>query len=384
MKYKKIFIILLLVFISYSCDRNEEPPPAVAPNVSVYITKSSDVPIYQEYIGETLGYKDIDIAARTEGFLEAIHFDEGSQVTEGELLYTIESQQYQANVAEKMSNLAAQQTLLANAKSDLGRYEPLVKENAISEIEYDSAKTRYEATQSSVEAAEASLEAAEIQLSYTTIYSPIDGIIGKTKAKVGDLVGSSPSNQVLNTVSSVDPILVQFFITETQYLYFARKYKGFEAEEKKAYLRLILSDGTTYEHMGQGDFIDRSVDTTTGAFLVQASFPNPDDLLRPGQFARIIAEIENIKDGILVPQRCVSELQGTFSVFVVDENNKVQNRQITTGPKVGSFWLIRSGLQPGERIIYEGIQVVKEGAVVNPTVKEIKLPNLEEYNPEES
>ena len=379
MKIKNLFIIVLLLLPFAACDSKNEVPQAIPTNVTVYVTKASDVPIYQEYIGETLGYKDIDIAARTEGFLEEIHFDEGSQVSAGQLLYSIESQQYQANVAEKMSNLAAQQTLLANAKSDLGRYEPLVKENAISEIEYDSAKTRYEASLSSVDAAQASLEAAEIQLGYTKIYSPIDGIIGKTKAKVGDFVGSSPTNSVLNTVSSLDPILVQFFITETQYLYFARRYSEFNPDDKKADFRLILSDGSTYEYLGQGDFIDRSVDTETGAILIQASFPNPNSLLRPGQFARIVAEIELVKDGILIPQRCVSELQGIFNVLVVDENNVVQNRQVETGPKVGSFWLIRSGLKPGERVIYEGLQVVREGVTVKPEVKEVPLPDPEEY-----
>ena len=373
--FASCFIVLLLC----SCDGKEDNSQLIPPDVLVYVIEASDVPIYQEYIGETLGFKDIDIAARVEGFLEEIHFDEGTQVAKGDLLYTIESQRYEANVAEKLSNLAAQETLLANAKSDLGRYEPLVRENAISEIEYDSAKTRYEASISSVEAAKASLEAAEIELSYTRIFSPISGIIGKTKAKVGDLVGSSPSNSILNTVSSVDPILVQFFITETQYLFLARRYLGFKTDKKKAELRLILSDGSTYEHVGQGDFIDRSVDTETGAILIQASFPNPKELLRPGQFARIVAEIENIKDGILIPQRSVMELQGKFSVFVVDENNKVQNRMVETGPKVGSFWLIRSGLEPSERVIYEGLQVVREGAVVKPEVKEIKLPDPEEY-----
>ena len=375
----KLYLIIFLILTIFSCGGSGDTPEQVPPEVLVYMVKPSDVPIYQEYVGETLGYKDIDIAARVEGYLEEIHFEEGSQVAKGDLLYSIERQRYEANVAEKLSNLASQKTLLANAKSDLGRYEPLVKDNAISEIEYDSAKTRYDASRSAVEAAKASLEAAEIELSYTKIHSPINGIIGKTKAKVGDLVGSSPSDSILNTVSSVDPILIQFFITEVQYLYFARRYGNFETGEKKAELGLILADGTTYEYTGEGDFIDRSVDTETGAILIQASFPNPKELLRPGQFARIVAEIENIKDGILIPQRCVSELQGKFSVFVVDENNKVQSRQVETGPTVGSFWLIRSGLKPGERVIYEGLQVVREGAIVKPTVKDIPLPNPEEY-----
>lgn len=380
MKYKNILFIAVFLLSLASCDSKEEAPPAIPPNVSVYITEASDVPIYKEYVGETLGYKDIDIVARVPGYLESIHFDEGSQVEEGELLYTIESQQYQANVAEKQSKLAEQETLLANAKSDLGRYEPLVKQNAISEIEYDSAKSRYEAAISSVEAAEANLDAAKIELGYTNIYSPLNGIIGKTKAKVGDYVGGTPADSALNTVSAVNPILVQFFITENEYLYFARKYGKFDDQnvQEKPVLNLILADETTYNYTGEPDFIDRSVDTSTGALLIQASFPNPNEFLRPGQFAKVRVAVEVIKDGILIPQRCVTELQGIFSVYVVDENNKVQNRQIKTGDTVGEFWLVKSGLEPGEKVIYEGIQFVKEGAVVNPTVKQIPLPDSEQ------
>lgn len=378
MKYKK-FLLLFIIIFSFSCDRKEEVQGTRPPNVTIYVTTSSDVPIYQDYIGETIGYKDIDIAARVQGYLEGIHFEEGSFVKEGDLLYNIERQQYQANVAEKQSKLAEQQTILANTKSDLGRYEPLVKENAISEIEYDSAKSKYEAAISSVEAAQANLDAAEIELGYSEIYSPINGIIGLTKAKVGDFVGSSPSNSILNTVSSVDPILVQFFVTESQYLYFARKY-GPEPKEHdhEDNLQLILADNSTYKFKGKFDFLDRSVNTETGAILIQVSFPNPNKLLRPGQFAKVRAEIDLVKDAVLVPQRCVSELQGIYSVYVVDENNKVTNRQIEAGETVGQFWLIRSGLEPGERVVYEGLQSIKEGAIVNPTVEEIPIPDLKE------
>ncbi|MGI9534409.1 MAG: efflux RND transporter periplasmic adaptor subunit [Thermodesulfobacteriota bacterium] len=377
-----LLYIIVLIFTLSSCGDSEETVGQLPPNVSVYVTKSSEVPIYKEYVGETLGYQDIDIVARVPGYLEEIHFEEGSEVKQGVLLYTIESQQYEANVAEKKSKLAEQQTLLANAESDLGRYEPLVKENAISEIEYDSAKSRYDAAISSVEAAQANLEAAEIELSYTIINSPLNGIIGKTKAKVGDYVGGGPVDAVLNTVSSVDPILVQFFITETEYLYFARKLGKFEENKKdrenRPNLHLILADESTYEYTGKADFIDRNVDTTTGAILIQASFPNPNELLRPGQFAKIRVAVESIKDGILVPQRSVSELQGIFSVYVVGENNKVENRRVETGSTVGSFWLINSGLKPGEKVIYEGLQFVKEGAIVKPTVIEIPLPDQKE------
>lgn len=380
MKNSNSLLILFLITIMFSCDGSEQKDVQAPPvNVSVFVTQNSEVPIYREYIGQTLGYMDIDIAARVEGFLEEIHFEEGSSVNEGELLYTIETQQYEANVAEKKSNLAEQKTILANAKSDLQRYESLIQENAISEIDYDSAKSRYEAAISSVEAAKANLEAAEILLGYTEIHSPLTGIIGKTKAKVGDFVGSGPNNTILNTVSTIDPILVQFYITESEYLNFARKFIEKErgrSEEIK--LILILADNTTYNHRGKIDFIDRSVDTKTGSILIQASFPNPDHLLRPGQFGKIKAEIEVIKNGILVPQRCITEIQGIFMVYVVDENNKIQSRQVETGPKIDSFWLINSGLKPGEKVVYEGLQFIKEGAHVNPAIQTIPLPALED------
>jgi len=375
-------IFIFTVFI-FSCGGDEQlnlPPPTI----QVYVTTATDVPIFKEFIGETSGFKDIDIRARVEGYLEGIHFEEGSIVKKDQLLYTIESQPFEENVAEKQSQLAASNIELANAKSDLSRIRPLAEENAISQIDLDAAQAKYDASIEAVKAAEANLNAANIQLSYTTIRSPIDGIIGMTQAKVGDFVGLNPNPVILNTVSSVDTILVQFFVTENEYLQAARRiiaetedYQIGEDKEEPDDLQLILSDGSVYKFKGKFDFIDRNVDPTTGAILIQASFPNPNQLLRPGLFAKVRAEVNVVKNGILVPQRCVVELQGTFSVLTIDESNKVQNRQVQVGPKVKEFWLISEGLKPGEKIIYEGLQKVKEGMVVNPEIVEIKIPDLE-------
>jgi membrane fusion protein (multidrug efflux system) len=246
----------------------------------------------------------------------------------------------------------------------------------------DSAIARHDANVASVEAAEANLRAAEIQLGYTKIYSPITGIIGQTKAKVGDFVGREPNPVILNTVSRIDTVLVQFFITETEYLMFARRYLSegapVDRKKRKAKFELILADGSLYEHKGKADFFDREVDPTTGAMLVQASFPNPDEIIRPGQFARVKAQVEVVKEGILIPQRCMSELQGTYSVFVVTGDNKIERRAVKAGPKVGAFWLITEGLKPGEQIVYEGMQKIKDGVIVNPVIKEIALPSKED------
>ena len=243
----------------------------------------------------------------------------------------------------------------------------------------DAAVAQYEASIESVKASEANLRASQIQLSYTKIYSPLSGIIGKTKAKVGDFVGRSPNPIILNTVSRIDTVLVQFFITETDYLKVARRLlsrdNAADQDAKKASFELILADGSLYGHKGQVDFIDREVDPTTGAMLVQASFSNPEELLRPGQFARIKAKVMVVKDGILIPQRCVSELQGLYHVYIVDDQNKVIQREVKAGPKVKQFWLILEGLKPGEKVVYEGLQKIKEGVIVNPVIKAIELPN---------
>jgi membrane fusion protein (multidrug efflux system) len=347
----------------------------------VFQTKAQEVPIYREFVGQVFGFKDIAIRARVEGYLEGIHFEEGSRIKKNSLLYTLESQPFEASVAEKMSKVAEANTMLANAVSELNRIRPLAENKAVSESDLDSAVARHDASIASVEAAEANLRAAKIQLGYTKIYSPISGIIGKTQAKVGDFVGREPNPVILNTVSRIDTVLVQFFITETEYLMFARRDltegEPVERKKRKANFELILADGSLYEHKGKADFIDREVDPTTGAMLVQASFPNPDEILRPGQFARVKAQVEAVREGILIPQRCMTELQGTFSVFVVSGDNKVEKRTVKAGPKIDAFWLITEGLKPGEMVVFEGLQKVKDGAIVNPTIQEVKLQSEE-------
>ena len=367
----------MLFLLFFSCSKKEEQQAqAPPPQVTVVVAQAKDVPIFQEFVGQIYGFKDIAIRARVEGFLEGIHFEEGSRVEKGALLYTLESQPFEADVAAKMSRVAEANTMLAKAKSDLDRIEPLAKEKAVSESDLDGAVAQYEASIESVKAAKANLRASNIQLGYTKIYSPITGIIGKTKAKVGDFVGRSPNPVILNTVSRIDTVLVEFFITETQYLQLARRFSSEIGEgvqkARKENLELILADGSLYDQKGKPEFIDRNVDPTTGAILVQASFPNPKELLRPGQFAKVKALITVVKNGILVPQRCVVELQGTYNVNVIGDDDKVQVRSVKTGPKIKQFWLITEGLKPGERIVYEGLQRVKEGAIVKPTVKDIK------------
>jgi len=382
-KLEMIFLGFLFVTL-FSCTVKEEidqaPPPP--PEVSVYETVAREVPIYQELVGQVYGFKDIGISARVEGYLEGIHFQEGFPVKKGMLLYTLESQQFEADVAAKMSGVAAAETFTTEAKTYLDRIKPLAAEKAVSQSDLDSAQAQYDVGLSQINAAKANLRAANIQLGYTKIYSPISGIIGKTKAKVGDFVGRQPSPIILNTVSRIDTVLVQFFITESQYLQFMRRHmerveKGKFEEVEKANLELILSDGSIYKHKGKPDFVNREVDPQTGALLIQASFPNPDELLRPGQFAKVKGEIEVVKNGILIPQRCIVELQGTFSVYVLGAENKIQMKEVKVGPKIDSFWLIRKGLKSGEKVVYEGLQKVKDGTVVEAKVVDVPFKDEE-------
>ena len=382
MRFKTVGLTVCLSFFIFACSEKQatQAPPPPPPDVSVIETVDQDVPLYMEFVGQTFGLKDIAIRARVEGFLEGLHFQEGGEVKKGDLLYTLESQPFEEKVAARMSAVAEVKTMLAKAKGDLDRIKPLAEINAVSKSDLDEATAAYEATQSSLEAAKANLRAAKIELSYTKIYSPIDGIIGKSQAKVGDFVGRDPNLVILNTVSQVDTILVTFFITETQYLEVARHLASADpaqVNDRGVSLELILIDGTVYGHAGKVDFVDREVDTTTGAMLVQASFPNPEKLLRPGQFVRVRIEGQVIKDGILIPQRCVMELQGLHNVYVVDASNKAGIREVTVGPKVGSNWLISDGLRPGEKVVYEGLQKVKDGATVNPTIVNVDSTDQE-------
>lgn len=387
MRSKTRLILLVSLFGLLGCIQQEDPAkkaPPSPPEIPVVVTKGQDVPLYQEFVGQVFGAKDIAIRARVEGFLNEIHFQEGSRIKSGDLLYTLESQPFEADVAAQMSRVAEAKTMLAKTTSDLKRIRPLAKQKAVSQSDLDAAVANYKASVASVEAAEANLRASKIQLGYTKIYSPLDGIIGKTKARVGDFVGRSPNPVILNTVSEIGTIRVQFFITESQYLEASRRLLELEKEatdtqaSTEANLELILADGSVYEHKGKFDFIDRGIDPTTGAILLQASFPNPDNLLRPGQFGKIKARTEVVKDGILIPQRCVTELQGQYKVYLVNEGNTVEERDVSMGPKVKSSWLVLEGLGAGEKVVYEGLQRIGDGMPVKPIVQDMTKTTTEE------
>ncbi len=370
-------ILTSVVLLACSGENDAGLPPQ---QVNVYQVDERDVPVYLDFVGQIYGRKDIAIRARVEGFLEGIHFSEGEPVKANQLLYMIESQPFEADVAAKMSKLAEAKTILAKNESDLNRYRPLAAKNAVSQSDLDAAVAQFEAAEANVEAAEANLRAARIQLSYTKVRSPINGMIGRTLARVGDFVGKSPNPVILNTVSQTDSVRVQFFITENQYLQFMRRIlaslddeSNVEGTRDQRPLDLLLSDGSLYKHQGFVNFIDRGVDPSTGAILMEASFTNPDGLLRPGQFARIRAQADIVKNGIIIPQRCLMEVQGQHQVYVVGDNDEVELRNVVAGAKYYNFWLIEEGLEAGDRVIYEGLQKVRPGVSVTPELESVEL-----------
>jgi membrane fusion protein (multidrug efflux system) len=369
----RVLLFSFLTLLAYSCAEKQQkvPPP---PEISVYVVETSDIPVYLDFVGQTYGYYDIAIRARVEGIVEGMHYAEGSRVDKGDLLYTIDPQPFQAKVAEQQSRVAQALTHRVQARSDLSRVRPLAEINAVSQRDLDAAQAAYDATVAQVQAAEAALRAANIELGYTRVRAPISGIIGITKAKVGDFVGREPNPVVLNTISRIDTIQVRFSLTENQYLNLMR----FENIRDSLYmdeshesgnLQLILSDGTVYEHPGKVDFADRSINPNTGTLLLQASFPNPSDFIRPGQFARVRLLVYRDKDGIKVPQRCISELQGRYQVMVVKEDNTLETRVVELGPKLGNMWAVSEGLEAGDRIVLEGLQRARPGTQITPRIE---------------
>ncbi len=378
-----ILLILLAAATVAGCG-SSEPPPAPPPEIPVITPIQRDQPIALDMVGETMGSVDIPIRARVEGFLEGMSFQEGWPVKKGQLLYSIDPQPFEAAVVEANGYLAEATTMLAKAKSDLDRIRPLAEMKAVSQQDLDGAVAEYEAAIGAVQAARARVEQAEIELGYTKIHAPIDGRIGISAAKVGEFVGRQPNPVILNYVSQADPIRVRFAIDERQYLRFARQFVALKADasdlealkaarENAPPLELILADGTVHEETGHIVAYDAAVNPTTGTFRMEADFPNPGNIVVAGQFARIRGVVDTRLDALLVPQRCIQEQQGLFSVFVVTDDSTVELRPIEPGYKVDQLQVVESGLNPGERVVFEGVQRLKDGMKIVP--KPVDLDN---------
>ncbi len=372
---RNILTLLLVAVILVSCQTKK--PEIGPPQIPVYTTKPEVVSVYKDFVGQTFGLFDISIRARVDGYLEGIHFEEGGRVNKGQLLYSIDPAPLNAKVAEALSIVAQAKTNLIKAESDYKRYKPLAENNAVSQSDYDASLANYGAAQAALKASEASLEYAKIQKSYTNIYAPISGIIGRSEAKVGDYVGREPNPVVLNTISRLDTILVQFHLTELQYLNLAKFEKAKKTianpnEEKLAEVELYFANGSQHSELGKIDFIGRSIDPTTGTLMVQASFPNPNELVRPGQFARLRISVNDANNAILIPLKCLQEVQGQFNVFVVNTKGEVEFRTIKIGETLQDMVIVESGLKANEQIVLEGMNRVRSGMKVIPEKKEFK------------
>jgi len=376
-----------------SCAKKEAPPTPPL-TVEVAPVLQEDVPVQSEWVAETDGFVNATIRAQVQGYLLTQEYQEGDLVKKGQLLFEIDARpaeaalnqaqaalkQAEATSVQAQAEVTRSEAQLYIAQANLDRIKPLAEEHAISQKDLDdatgtersaradlaAAKASAGASQASVGSARAAVERAKLDLGFTKITSPIDGIAGIARAQVGDLLGPAQTAE-LTTVSTVNPIKVYFTASEQAYFDYMRKYPSEAAAiegEKRAVYELILADGTLYDHKGTFFAIDREVDPRTGTIRMAVTFPNPENLLRPGQFAKV-RTTELRKGALLVPQRAVSELQGKFQVAVVGPDNTVTLRPVTPGQRAGTQWIIDKGLEPGEQVVAEGTQKVKQAMTVH-------------------
>jgi membrane fusion protein (multidrug efflux system) len=338
------------------CSACEKPPVAAPAPPEVYVTPvvQRDVPVYLDLVGQTQGFQDVDIRARVEGFLDSVNFREGSFVRKGDLLYQIDPKPLQATLAQANAELATARARLAKADNDVARYTPLVTKQAVSQRELDDARAEQDSTRAQVEASKAAAEKTTLDLSYTKIFSPINGLAGTTQVKPGSLV--------------IDPVIFRVALTEADYLRIIKRDPTRATRDKQdkkvSGIQLTLADGTVHPQTGTVGPVERAVNSTTGTLGVQIYFPNPDSVLRPGQYGRARVLLDTKTGALLVPQRAVQELQNLYSVAVVGADGKVAFRNVKVGPRVDTLWVIEDGLKPGEQVVAEGLQSVRDGMTV--------------------
>jgi membrane fusion protein (multidrug efflux system) len=340
---------------------NAEGPAPVA--VSMATVSVQTVPVIHEFVGQTSAKETVDLRARVSGFLEKVNFQEGAHVSAGQTLFEIEPASYQAALASAQALLARDRANLTKAVKDVARLRPLVTSHAAPEQDLDTAVAQQEIYEAAIKGDEASIADARLNLGYTVIRSPIDGVIGKLAVTRGNLVGKN-ENTLLATISSSSPMYVYFSVPEAQANDFVRKHVL--NKQKVSQVELQLSDGSIYEQKGTINFADRAVDTSTGTLSLRGSFPNPKGLLRPGQFARVKVEGEQLQNAVLIPQKAVSELLNQRVVMTVDAKNVVGLQPVTIAGTHDDQFIISSGLKGGERIVVDGLQKVHAGATVVP------------------
>ncbi len=351
------------------------PPPA---EVSIITVERRDVPLYIEAVGSLDGYVNADIRARVRGYLQSQGYKDGAPVHANQVLFTIEPTEYQATAKSGDAGLARAKVARAKAKLDLERDQGLFKAGMISQQDVDNASAAVADTEAQVHAAEAQVSEAQLNLGYATIRSPIDGVAGLALVRVGNLVGQDGPT-LLTTVSQLDPIRVNFPLSEVDYVKYPERFAHLDgrdlawaraqfAHDDPAGVELVLADGSVYPHHAVIVAVNRQIDATTGTVQLQALVPNPDGILRPGEYARVRIRRETEgKDVVVVPEKALLAVQGTFSAAVVGADNKVQFKKLELGPSVSGQRVVLSGLAGGEKIIVDGLQRVTDGATVHPT-----------------
>jgi RND family efflux transporter MFP subunit len=360
--------LLLLNGLGCSNDKVRAAAPPPPPVVEVAPVIQKDVPLQGEWVGTLEGYVNAQIQPQVTGYLIRQDYHEGGLVRKGQLLFEIDPRPFQAVLDQAKGQLAQAEAQMANAQLNVKRDIPEAQAHAIPQSQLDTDTQALLAAKASVQADQAAVEQAAINLGYTKVTSIIDGIAGINTVQVGNLVGPSA---VLTAVSQVSPIKVYFPISEQEYLRMADGGSpgnvDFITHASRIPLKLTLADGSTYPHPGRIIFADRQVNTQTGTIQIVGEFPNSSNLLRPGQYARVQAPTGNIEGALLVPQAAVNQQQGSYQVTVVNADNRAQLRTVQVGPTVGTLWVIKSGLKPGERVVAVGAEKVKEGGLVNPT-----------------
>ncbi len=356
---------LLMAIVLAGCSR--KPPPAPPqPEVLVTEVKQQDVPIYNEYVGQLDASVNATIEARVQGYLISQNYKEGQLVKKGDVLFQIDRRPFEAALAQAKAAFLQADASAKQAELNAQRATDLFQRKVSSEQERDNAVQSAAAARAQAAAQQAAVEQAQLNLDYTTITAPVDGIAGLVRVQIGDLINA---NTVLTTVTKVDPMKAYFTVSEQRYAEYAKRYADPQqraTHEKELTFQLILADGSVYPHTGEMYAADNQVDVRTGSLRIAALFPNPGNILRPGQFARIRVLSEIRPNAILVPQRAVTELQGTYQVAVVGPDNKVHVTPVKMGRRIDRDWIVEEGLQPGQRIVVEGVQKAREGTTVNP------------------
>jgi membrane fusion protein (multidrug efflux system) len=370
---KKASVTYLLIIIALaitSCKGNKEVEAAKPMEVPVVQVMQQNVALESEYTGQTYGNSDVEIRTRVEGWVESMNFKEGSMVTKGQVLYTIDDLPYRNMVDEASSALSEAKTMMIKAKNDLDRIDPLARIGAVSQRELVAAQATYDASVAKVESCQASLDNARIELGYCRVTAPISGMIGISTVKVGDYVNKGPQF-IINTVSSIDNIRVRFTISEKEYLRITRLMQVMKIKlgEKGDNVKMTLSDGSTYPLKGKMNFADRQVDPSTGAMTLEAQFRNTDNILRPGQYVKLKLVTEYRNDALLIPQRAVNEMQGLFQIFTVGDSNKIAIKLVKLGPSYNMSYIVESGLTKQDKIVIGGTQMLRGGSFITPVEK---------------